>query len=83
MEGLLEKYSHVFLLLGGEENLGRLCEKLNKSGMGNVQVSAGVRLGYPDERVFTGTARELKGREEACLTAVILDWDGRGRENER
>ncbi len=75
VEALLEKYGHVFLLLGGEEGLGRLCERLDKSGMGNVQVSAGVRLGYPDERIFTGTARELKGSEKASLVAVILDWD--------
>lgn len=76
VEGLLQSRGHMFLLLGGDKSLGRLCERLDESGMGDVQVSAGVRLGYPDEEIFRGKAKEFKDRREASLAAVILDWNG-------
>lgn len=75
VEGLLRKYNHVFLLLGGEENLGSLSQRLIQAGMGKAKMSAGVRLGYPNERILTGTAEKFTGPWEDLLAAVILDWD--------
>ncbi len=72
-ELLLQKHPKVFLLLGGEETLGSLCRRLEQAGQGDVWVSAGVRLGYPEERIVTGRAKELCGCGEDSLAAVILE----------
>lgn len=72
-ELLLQEHLRVFLLLGGEVTLGSLCRRLEQAGQGEVRVSAGIRLGYPEERVVTGRARELCGCREDSLAAVILE----------
>ena len=78
VESLLRNYPKVFLLLGGEESLGKLCGRLVRAGMGKVKVSAGIRLGYADERIVRGSAEELCGREEDLLAAVILEGQAGG-----
>ena len=70
---LLQEHPRVFLLLGGEETLGSLCGSLEQAGLGDVQVFAGIRLGYPEERIVTGRAAQLCGCEENSLAAVILE----------
>ncbi len=79
---LLLRSPKVFLLLGGEETLGRLCRRLVQENLGNVKVSAGIRLGYSDEKIVTGKAEELCGREEDSLAAVILERQTGEQEDE-
>ena len=55
----LKRYRKVFTLVGGENGMGKLCRELRDRGMGQVLVSAGQRLSYPDEKIFTGTVQEL------------------------
>lgn len=81
--GLLQEHKRVFLLLGRAEDLGNICMELTEAGMGTVHVSAGMRLGYPDEQVVTGIAGELRGIRTDSLAAVILERDGQtGEKNE-
>lgn len=80
VEQLLREHPKVFLLLGGEENLGKLCRRLVRAGMGSVQVSAGIRLGYDDERIIKGSANKLCGRKEDSLAAVILERQAGGED---
>ena len=71
--GLLKKYGEIFLLLSNGEDLGRICRKLTEKGMGNVKAAVGERLGYEDEKILTGSVRELKEIKTADLAAVILE----------
>lgn len=70
---LLKKRRRVFLLLGSEHALGDICMELTKEGMGDVLVKAGERLGYDNERILDGCARELCSIQTDPLTAVILE----------
>lgn len=71
--GLLKRYDRLFLLLGGREDLGSICRKLASAGYGQVSVTAGIRMGYPDEKLVTGTAEELSGVTADGLAAVVLE----------
>ncbi len=73
LEGILQKHGQVFLLLGEKDGLGKLCRRLAASGMGGVQVAAGIRMGYPDEEIFIGTGEQFTGWQGDGLAAVILE----------
>lgn len=70
--GLLKKHGEIFLLLSNGEDLGKICRKLTQEGMGDVRTAAGVRLGYEDEQILTGCAKEFGDIKTADLAAVIL-----------
>lgn len=70
---LVRQHKRLFLLLGGSENLNSVCKKLCAAGYENVMVTAGVRMGYHDERLLSGTAAEFSGLEVDELTAVVLE----------
>lgn len=63
----------VFVLVGGAEGMARLCRTLAEAGLGEVRVSVGERLGYPEERVSAGTAREMAGRSFDPLSAALIE----------
>lgn len=65
----------VFALVGGPEGMANLCRTLTEAGLGQVRVTAGERLGYPEERLTTGTAAELAGRTFDPLSAALIEND--------
>lgn len=69
---LVENHKKVFLLLGGEDSVLNLCRKLVDGGYQEMLVSVGERLSYPDERIVTGTAKELQKQQFDKLAAVVL-----------
>lgn len=66
----------MFLLLGGVNSAGRLCETLCTHGFGQVRISVGERLSYPDERILTGRAETLKGESFGPLCLVLIEIEG-------
>ncbi len=70
---LLKEQEKVFLLLDGSRNLKQICRNLKESGMGDIMVYAGVRMGYKDERKICGTAKAMTDIEADSLTAVFLE----------
>lgn len=69
----VRKNRRVFVLVGGENGAGKLCDELTEAGLGDVSVSIGERLSYPDEVISVGTARELAKRDFESLSAVLVD----------
>ena len=67
------RFRRLFVLVGGGANASGLCGSLTRAGMGQVRVSVGERLGYPQERVTTGTAAELAGMDFDPLSAVLIE----------
>lgn len=62
----------VFVLTGGKDGINRLCRALIDAGLGDVRVSVGERLSYPDENIARGTARSLvEGIYDSLSTALI------------
>ncbi|MCD7716470.1 MAG: precorrin-6Y C5,15-methyltransferase (decarboxylating) subunit CbiT [Lachnospiraceae bacterium] len=50
----VKKYPKIILLVSGEKDISRLCRQLVDGKMGDVKVTIGANLSYPDERVETG-----------------------------
>lgn len=67
------RFRRLFVLVGGGTDASGLCGSLTRAGMGQVRVSVGERLGYPQERVTTGTAAELAGMDFDPLSAVLIE----------
>ena len=69
----VRRHARVFALVGGEDGMAALCRRLRDAGLGDVRVSVGERLSYPDEAVTCGTAAELCGQTFAPLSVALLE----------
>jgi len=65
----------VFVLVGGTGGMSALCRSLAGAGLEDVRVCVGERLGYPDERVVVGSARELAEKHFDSLSAALIEND--------
>ncbi len=63
----------VFALVGGEDGMAALCRRLTQAGLGDVRVSIGERLGYPDERITAGTAEALSTGSYQTLSVALIE----------
>ena len=57
--GVIQAHPKTFVLLGGKTTAEVICTQLAERGLGHMQVHVGERLSYEDERITSGTAREL------------------------
>lgn len=71
----VRSHSRVFVLTGGENGVSALCRSLTAAGLGDVRVSAGERLSYPDEKITEGTAERLSDGSFGPLCAVLIQND--------
>ena len=72
----LSQGRRCFVLVGGENGMGKLCRTLTENGMGAARVSVGERLSYPDETITTGTAEELSERHFESLAVALIEYSG-------
>jgi len=68
-----EPAKRAFILMGGKNGAGQFCERLTQAGYGNVQVTIGENLSYPEEQIRSGTAEEMKKLEFADLSLMLLE----------
>ncbi len=80
---LIRTHRQVFLLLEGTSGLREACGALVKQGLGAVQVDAGIRMGYRDEELLSGTAGEFQNRETPGLTAAVFTRSKEASRKER
>lgn len=72
---IVARQPKVFALVGGENGMGKLCAHLTEFGLGDVTVSVGQQLGYPEEIITTGTARELSKKTFHSLSVALIQHD--------
>ena len=68
----VRSHAQTFFLLGGDLDAAAVCRRLCEYGLGGVSVLVGARLGYPDERIFSGTAQDLTSCETDRLSVMIV-----------
>lgn len=66
----------IFLLLGGENAAGKLCESLYQNGLGDVRAAVGENLSYEEERLVAGTAESLRTEQFGTLCLMFLENEG-------
>ncbi len=71
--GHIRKHEKIYAILGTSEGVSLLCNQLVFYGMGDVQVSVGEKLSYPDERIQTGTAADFVGIETDPLCVIYVE----------
>ena len=84
--GEIQRSGRTFALTGGSTKAQDICRELTGRGLGDVTVSVGERLSYPDERVVSGTAAELAEETFADLSVLLAvnprpvtrPWNGSG-----
>ena len=69
----LRRSPRVFTLVGGEDGIAGLCERLTQAGMGDTRIHVGERLSYPDEKITSGVCQEMKDRSFHSLSAALLE----------
>ena len=72
--GAIQSNAKTFCLTGGKTKVEDICRELVERGLGDVEIAAGERLSYDDERIVRGTARELSEMRFADL-AVMVAWN--------
>ena len=70
--GAVQAHRKTFVLTGGQAKAQDVCADLVARGLGDVRVSAGERLSYPEERVVSGSAEELAAMTFADLTVLLV-----------
>lgn len=63
----------VFVLLGGGNNVKNVLNTLSVSGPENLRVHIGENLGYPDEKITSGTPEELLKGEYKSLSVLLIE----------
>lgn len=69
----VHRKERIFALVGGENGMVKLCQALTAAGLGDVKVSVGERLSYPDEQITVGTAEELQNRVFQSLSVALIE----------
>ncbi len=72
----VQRNSRVFALVGGENGMGELCQRLTNAGLSHVKISVGQRLSYPDEWIVTGAAQDLKDQKFQSLSVALIENEG-------
>lgn len=63
----------TFLLLGGDGTAAHFLNEMKDYGMTDVMLHAGIRLSYPDEKIYSGTAEELSADMLSGLCVVLAE----------
>ena len=71
--GEIQCHEKTFALTGGATKAEDICKELVRRGLGEVRVSVGERLSYPDERIVTGTAAALAEETFADLSVLLAE----------
>lgn len=77
LPGLLRIYGKIFAIVGTTDGIAKLCQKLQRYGMGDVRVEVGERLSYPEEKITRGYAWQLTELETDSLSVVLFTREGK------
>jgi len=73
MIGEVRRNAAVFSLLGGTDGAKNALERLCAAGLGRLTVHIGEKLGYPDEKISSGSAQELIEHEYDPLSVMLIE----------
>lgn len=71
--GILRERGRVFVILGRSDDLQGLCQRLKDCGLGDVWVSVGENLGYPEEKITKGKAEGFLDIHTSALSVCLLE----------
>ena len=69
----IRKNPKVIALTGGDATANVILDELCRNGLGHVRVTVGSDLSYPEERIVSGTAEELKSETFPPLAVLMAE----------
>ena len=69
----VERHSAVFVLVGGENGAADALRRLQDADMGELTAHVGERLGYPGERITSGTVASLADGRWDSLSVLLIE----------
>lgn len=73
VERLVREHERVFMLFGGDMTWQGLCDRLISAGLGDVSITLGENLSYPEECIRTGTPESMRDMQIEKLAAVFVE----------
>lgn len=72
LTGAVRTHEKTFSILGGADSVGKLCRELQEYGLSHVRVHVGERLGYPEEKITSGSPGEMEtGNYDGLCVALV------------
>lgn len=71
--GAVRSHAKTFAILGTANRIGELCRELQEYGLSHVRVHIGERLGYADEKITSGSPKELENGNYDSLCAALIE----------
>ncbi len=69
----IRKAPKTILLVGGDGGVAEVLSALHENGLGDLIVTVGENLSYPEERLVRGTAGALQGETFAPLALILVE----------
>ncbi|MCL1913055.1 MAG: precorrin-6Y C5,15-methyltransferase (decarboxylating) subunit CbiT [Eubacteriaceae bacterium] len=66
----------VFALVGGANTVQSVCASLDSHGLGHAIITVGERLSFPEEKITSGSAKELKNLVFDNLSVMYIQNPG-------
>ena len=63
----------VFFLTGGTHSPASLCSQLCSAGLGEIEVTIGENLSYPNEHIYFGKAQDFIGKKFSSLSVMLTE----------
>jgi len=71
--GEIQSHEKTFLLTGNNCKAEEICRRLTEAGLGDIAVHVGENLSYPQERIVSGSARELAEQTFDDLAVMLAE----------
>ncbi len=75
----LEHHNRLLILLGKEDDAGEICRDLCDRGLADVRVYIGEELGYKQEKIRSGLAKDMRNATTSMLAVMLLVKDEKDR----
>lgn len=73
LAGAVRTHEKTFSILGGADSVGGLCRELREYGLSHVRVHVGERLGYPEEKITSGSPEEMEAGSYDGLCVALIE----------
>lgn len=71
--GAVAAHPKTFAILGTSDSVISMCRELQEYGLNHVQIHIGERLGYPEERILSGTPAQIRQGSYEDLCVVLIE----------
>jgi precorrin-6Y C5,15-methyltransferase (decarboxylating) len=71
--GEVQRHRRTFVLTGGNYRAEDFARELIERGMGDVKLTVGEKISYPDERIVSGTAAQIANQSFESLAVVFAE----------